>query len=390
MRKLPLLVAALAAAVVVALPATASTPASGGLSSRKAGVQWTGSSVVSNPAACTGPTDPTCDHFLLSIEPVKGNDVLVTIDVAATEDWDLEVYGPDGTLVAAGENLEAGVDEKAVIRAPVKGTYEVRIQPWLVTPGTAYKGTATFVKSARNQPPDQDPEKDCQELVPHAAAPVLTETPDDGKNVFLDVAVLADGVSPEDAAEVTAKAAASYAPFGVTLRAVSVTPVTFPADGKATDGRPRQTGVKMIELAKAHFGGARPAGADLVYAVTNKNLDDPGGVGEMLAGLADCIGGVEDPTRAFAVGEHYDDPQAIGPVVLWAESSVKVMGHELGHLMGAHHHYANCVEGITADDVSGDTGPCTLMSNAVDFQGRNFGSLEAAVVRAHASDYARP
>jgi hypothetical protein len=393
MRRGPLLIVAAGMALIATLPARAATPESGSISKKGPGITWTGAADAPNPspAGCLDAADPTCDHFVLTIEPVKHKDVRITIDVAEGEDWDLFVFGPDGTPVAQGAQLGAGEDETAILRLPAKGTYTVSAQPWLVTPGIEYAGTATFVHAtAAGEPePEPDDEKDCQEFVPHAASPVLTETPENGDAVSLDVAVLADGVTAAQATEVAEKAATSYAPFNVQLHVVSITPVDFPADGLASDGRPRQDATRMIELAKEHFGGERPAGADLVYVITPKNIDDPT-LGEAVAGLADCIGGVEHPAHAFAVGELDEPGVTIGPLGFYVESSVKVMAHELGHLMGAHHHYANCVEGISGDDLSGDTGPCTLMSNFVDFQGRNFGTLESAVVRAHAWDYAQP
>jgi len=95
-------------------------------------------------------------------------------------------------------------------------------------------------------------------------------------------------------------------------------------------------------------------------------------------------------TRAFAVGEATGiDPFAIGPFVLEVDAYPEIAAHELGHLMGAHHHYANCVEGLLTG-AANDLSPCTLMFNFVDFQSLNFSQINGPVVRGHAVQYAAP
>jgi hypothetical protein len=233
--------------------------------------------------------------------------------------------------------------------------------------------TATAVSSAAAAAPIEIGHiPECLEAVPAAVA-----VP--GDPVTLDVTVLLDGVTSARATHIMNVAASSYSPLGIALR------YGFQTVGFGTD-----SASGIIEAAKSHFGGARPAGSDVVLVLTSKDIQDGGNTA--VAGLADCIGGVAFPENAFAVAEVTvpDAGSPIGPLVLGYEMPAKIAAHEIGHLMGAHHHYANCVEGIGADDLSGDTGPCTLMSNFVDFQGRNFSTLEGAVVRGHATDYARP
>jgi len=60
------------------------------------------------------------------------------------------------------------------------------------------------------------------------------------------------------------------------------------------------------------------------------------------------------------------------------------MTHEIGHLLGAQHHYGNCTEGRTP--VPG-SGWCTVMFPSV-LNANVFGTLEAAVVRGYAVSYA--
>lgn len=184
------------------------------------------------------------------------------------------------------------------------------------------------------------------------------------------------------------KAKTSYAPLKITLRFTDLR-LLKPLDdaGKA---RVRTTDAQsIINLTKAELNGVRPAGTDLVYTLTDLDMTAPS-LGSGVAGLADCIGGVRYPNRAFAVGEIFPEIP-IGPVTFYWEATAKIAAHELGHLMGAHHHYQDCAEGIPSEVVeAGEPSPCTLMTNFVDFQSLNFSVLEGAAVRGHAVRFASP
>lgn len=144
---------------------------------------------------------------------------------------------------------------------------------------------------------------------------------------------------------------------------------------------------EIIDLGKAQLRGARPDGIDVVYVATDLDIQLPG-LGNAVAGLADCIGGVADPTRAFAVGETTDSAIPIGPVTFYQDFPAKVAAHEIGHLMGAHHHYQSCGDAAPTAIGSGELGPCTLMTNFVDFLTLQFSVLNGGVVRGHAVDHA--
>jgi hypothetical protein len=201
----------------------------------------------------------------------------------------------------------------------------------------------------------------CTSLTPAAVA--LTNIP-----VTLEVRVLLDGLSTSRAQDIMSRAADAYSPLGITLTSSYETVNFFGADANT-----------IIDEAKMHYGGARPSGADIVYVLTNKDLGS-------LAGLADCIGGVKYDDRAFGVGEA-DDSAALnlGLYSLFTEKAAKTAAHEIGHLMGAHHHYANCVESALN---FGDA-PCTSMFNASGIGSMGFSLLNGIVVRGHAQAYAQ-
>jgi hypothetical protein len=189
----------------------------------------------------------------------------------------------------------------------------------------------------------------CTELVPGAIA--AGNTP-----VTLGLRVVLDGVSASQAQPLVAAAQSSYAPLGISL-SVSYQSANFSA----------RDGLGLLQEAKLFFGGRRPDGVHLVYVLTSKNLTDEI-VGDALAGQADCIGGVVYPENAFAVGE-FDS--ALG---------AKIMAHELGHLFGGHHHYANCAEAL----FQGGDNLCTLMINDVGLAALPVATLNGLVMRGHA------
>jgi hypothetical protein len=368
----------LLAILFISTNAYAAQPSSGTVAPPNIGAFWTGGPYtlgVPNQLGCLGPSDPTCDAFSLQVNLTLGYRFVVAIaSEIEGDDYDLYVYYPDGT--EAGRSANTGGNESVVIRhtdAHGTGPYQVRVLPFSVTSGSTYEGVARATSMPAIEPEDPNA---CLEAVPAALG--ISGITDLGQTVSLDVAVLLDGVSVGEGNLIMTKAAESYAPLNVDLNVVSYTSVAF----TGTEGD------DLIQQAKNHFGGQRPAGTDLVYVLSSKDLTTDGDTG--LAGLADCIGGVRFPHRAFAVGEAVGIEEAlVGPFRINVDAHPEVAAHELGHLMGVHHHYANCVEGNLQGDVD-DLSPCTLMFNFVDFQSLNFSVLEGSVARGHAVKYASP
>jgi hypothetical protein len=236
--------------------------------------------------------------------------------------------------------------------------------------------TAAAQTSWPGATPADDAERDCIEPVPASVS--VSGVTDESQQVALSTTVLLDGVTQARGEEAMARAADAYAPLGIALTATYES-VTFTGDDAQG----------LIDQAKQRFGGVRPGGSDLVYVLTAKDIQASGNTG--VAGLADCIGGVRFPERAFAVGEvfaHEDLP--VGPITFYADATAKIAAHELGHLMGGHHHYANCAEGTKGEREVFEGSPCSLMFNFADFQAIHFSTLNAQVVRGHAIDFASP
>jgi len=220
-----------------------------------------------------------------------------------------------------------------------------------------------------------DDEEECLE-----ATPAAYDLPSPDRELVLEVLVLLDGPTLEDGRKVLERAADSYSPMGIELRPkyeiVDFEPETV--DGNTESSHYR----RLVQDAKDHTVGERPPDIDLVYVMTTKAIDGA-------AGFADCIGGVRYPNRAYSVGEYHAEEVLSLGLNFYVDRNAETLSHELGHLMGAHHHYANCGQGAGADDVTNrEPAPCTLMFNFLDFTSINFSALNAAVVTGHAEAFA--
>ena len=175
----------------------------------------------------------------------------------------------------------------------------------------------------------------------------------------------------------------SYAPVDIDLKYDDFALLKQPAE--RTDNAE-----EIIALAKKQLGGQRPADIDVVYVLTDLDIQLPS-LGNAVAGLADCIGGVALADRAFAVGEtapKEEEEIPIGPVTFYKDNTAKIAAHEIGHLMGGHHHYQECGTPAPVAAQRGEPGPCTIMTNFVDFQTLPFSTLNSVVVRGHAEKWA--
>ncbi|GEP37259.1 hypothetical protein NPS01_09220 [Nocardioides psychrotolerans] len=240
-----------------------------------------------------------------------------------------------------------------------------RLLPLFLALGLALAGAVLTGPAPSRADPVVVPDIDgglatCTQLTPHAVAVT-------GEPVRLDVRILLDGVTRDHAEQGVVSMRKAYRPLGIGVAA------TYDVvDLSGVDAQ------RLIEQAKDRYGGRRPAGVDVVYAMTVKDITSTGPTGGQLIGQADCIGGVRTARTAFAVGE-------IGRVTIptTTEGTGKVMAHEVGHLLGGHHHYASA-EGLLASDPA----TMSLMGPAIDLDALRFSSLNQLMVRGHAQRYA--
>ena len=247
---------------------------------------------------------------------------------------------------------------------------------------TVLTGMGPVAAGARPVPAAVDVEEDCAERSPATYSTEVAQGT--AGHLDLDALFLLDGIRRADAERVVARAAESYAPLEITvvprLRKLSFAGDAGGASAPVDD---------LMAAAKQAVGGERPAGIDVVHVLTRKDIYLQPNDG--LNGMADCLGGVRYPSRAFSVSELFvvDEPGS----ERGDGHGAMITAHEIGHLLGGHHEYANCAEG-PAPSV------CTLMfpyylgnfgpGLGVPVNSQTFGTLEAAVVRGYTEDFAAP
>lgn len=376
---------------VFTLSAAAANPANGNLGGQKEETVWAGGPFyVPNVATTAGavkqvPCDlgqPACDSFRLTVDSgVK--QVLIAIAPAQgfeADDYDLYVYNDKGVQIAS--DADADGYESTVIENSGSAYFDVRVQPYIINPGSSYSGVA---QATRKQPVDTV--RECLELVPENIGSTLI---DGGERVELSVLLLLDGTDAAVAQQLMARAAESYKPLNIDLV----------LKGTKTVAYTTSISDQLIQAGKNTVGGKPPKGIDLVGVFTNKTMQGATADAGTVVGQADCIGGIRwDDTSFFVVSDirNIENPTTgqtgtlnslgLNPNV---DATAEVFAHEIGHLMGAHHHYSNCAEGNLTSAGPSDVSPCTLMFPAVNFASLNFAALEGATVRGHAVNHAKP
>ena len=225
--------------------------------------------------------------------------------------------------------------------------------------------------------PVYDVAVDCQRLLPTRET-VDHVIPKAGSRIPLEVLVVVDRRDVTKAEASFKLASKSFERVGIDLN--------WRVRRKSIPNLGFETGPYLKWLKKG-TGGMRPRGFDVVYLATSHRLYSNG--------QADCIGGIAYAQHAFAVGalEWYgvvgvrvdgfteDLPQ--GPPL--PDGGAKLVVHEIGHLLGGHHHFGSCGTPPEADDPSH---PCDVMNPALVQQiGLHYGPVNAAIVRQHAQKY---
>lgn len=373
--------AGLCVAVSAALfpsPSVASDPSEGTISHEGGPATWNGEFLSANLLGCPGVSLPThCDSFILTVDAHDGDPVRVSISAPEASLTELTVYSAGGESVAKSDRFESDQALVFVHRDAYGGPYEIRAGLRDGPNGTEYSGLAELGGRAIDAGAP-----DCLQATPHRIEPPVVGDHDtpvdvtvhvlidrDEKVFFVDQAQI-EGWT-RNAFEATRGA---YGPLAIDISDVSYEHVDF--EGTVT--------TSLIQQAKDHMGGGRPGGIDVVFVATNKDLTGSDG-DSGVAGQADCIGGVAAASRAFAVGEI----RGRMPGLLSDSFDSIVVAHEIGHLFGAHHHLGNCVQGEVDPDEE-NYWPCTVMLTGGAGMSMHFGSVNGAVVRGHATFYAKP
>ncbi|HEV2852068.1 MAG TPA: sialidase family protein [Thermoanaerobaculia bacterium] len=146
---------ALAAAALLGLaafPVRALSPSAGTVSSTAPQASWSGGPRLTSVATvCGSPNNASCDNYKLTIAAPSGSfRVEIVLTPQLVDDYDLEVYGPNGALLATSGN-GPGSAEKVVLSNPAGGTYTVAAAPY--TALRAYSATAKLTLVTPPPPP---------------------------------------------------------------------------------------------------------------------------------------------------------------------------------------------------------------------------------------------
>lgn len=217
-----------------------------------------------------------------------------------------------------------------------------------------------------------DIEEDCLQIPPEEVAPVALSTQEIIPLKGRILTQAADRALAKSYLEVTRD---TFARIGISvkLRYTTVVPPDEWDDDPDLSGGPNQADI--LSFMKELFGGERPPGDDFVYFMT-RHWD---------GGFADCIGGIRFPNRAFAFGSIDYATEGLVPSPTVNEGVIAA--HEIGHLLGAHHHYSNCAEAQPWGALRGDPNPCTTMWPAAATMSSTFGTVERSFIRDYAQRY---
>ncbi|HVL87081.1 MAG TPA: M12 family metallo-peptidase [Candidatus Thermoplasmatota archaeon] len=100
-------------------------------------------------------------------------------------------------------------------------------------------------------------------------------------------------------------------------------------------------------------------------------------------GLASCIGTAGKAEEAFSVSTAAH-PNGVPGLLADPEAAARLAAHELGHLLAAHHHYANCIEPAGGYDPQRPRQACTIMVPKHELTTLSMSAMERLVMRGHA------
>jgi len=135
----------------------------------------------------------------------------------------------------------------------------------------------------------------------------------------------------------------------------------------------------IMAALKAHYNATYPGLArDAVHLLLG------GDAAGSVAGQANCIGGAGylDAGYSWAEASPEEDRALPGGAKVLQQMALKVSAHELGHVLGAHHHYANCAEAAAWYSPQDALATCTLMYNDSGLVSLGFSTPNKLAIRA--------
>lgn len=233
-------------------------------------------------------------------------------------------------------------------------------------------GALALPASARLPEMLLDLEEDCLQIPPEDTPPLALDT---SEPLSLKVRVLIEEADRDLAKSYIRESIKAFSRIGIEMK-VRLKPVVPPSEWP--NGQLQGPGRDQIfEWMKSLFpGGVRPKNTDVVYYMTRY----------WAGGVADCIGGVRFADRAFAFGSI--DYATEGVVPMPTVNEGHIAAHELGHLLGAHHHYATCGEATVRAAAETEAAACSTMFPLAAGISGFFGATEASFIRHYAREYA--
>jgi hypothetical protein len=234
-------------------------------------------------------------------------------------------------------------------------------------------------------------EDECGGFVPHLPLAVTRKT------ITANIVIALDGVSLAKAKDIVAKGSAPYGPGlvpqlspDVQINVVAYHDLTGVLKGDVVSGfvvEDEPSGDDLMSQLIRYYRTNHPnLKRHHVHLLTNKDVAAellPGQKEYAVAGIANCIGGV-GTKNAYAITEVGTFPEiAIGPLTAYRDVEAKNFAHEMGHVFGGHHHYAECVSSAAAALAASSVDVCSVMFNSLDFNSLHFSAAEAAAIRGY-------
>lgn len=377
------------------LASTAVPPLPEGVYALPPAEAWLAAAVSGEPLALQLGDEGT---LLLSLQPnegliagpVKGADGN-DIDLSGTHALRGEVVGEPGSIVAATvfDGMVLGH-----IDAPSVGviTLAQTSEPVAVTPAAG----AQLPHGRLAEPlAEADPFEfvngnhdlmgtlKCLQPYPHAAAPPLGLVSGWSQRSF-DISVAVDSAFTTEWGASWASVATSWM-NSVDLiyqRDLSMRLTVIDMHAHAASVFPGTESNVLLANSKSHYDAAHATMfRENVHLLTGKEVTNA-------LGQANCIGGAGNRAIAYTMGQAANfDPINFFGFSIYGDGYMKIIGHEMGHILSGHHHYGNCAEATAEFRTSRPGDVCTLMFPYVDFITPRFGSVNRLVERGWADAY---